>query len=120
MDFTYSASGSILTGGCSKYYFQLTLAHEFSIGDILYVKPKALKGVLEKVAIKDIRFPGSYDPTRGRMVIFDIDIPLYVDTFNALYNEEELVSYVDAIALIQEYNIRQHNLREQAALNCTI
>jgi hypothetical protein len=118
MDFTYSASGSVLTGDCSKYDYQYAHPHLFYIGDTVYVKPKALKGVLEKISIKEVRFPGSYDPTRGRMVRYDINIPLYVDTLNALFNEKELVTYVDALALIQDYRNRQDAWRVQNALKC--
>lgn len=105
MDFTYEASGGIRIFGCSFYNFEKTKIYLFTIGSILYSKPKAMIGVYEKVAVKDVRFPKDF-------------VNLYVDTFNALWNEDELVSYQTATNLIAQYIERRNALAEENVSLC--
>ena len=53
---------------------------KYAIGSVLYDCCEARKGILEKVAIKEVMLNPSY----GAIV------PLYVDTFNAFHNEGDL------------------------------
>lgn len=118
MNFTYTATGSIRVGGCSSYKWSYNYRYAFAIGSILYLKPKALKGVLEKVVVKDVRFPRKSDPTRRLLCRFCDLYPLYVDTLNALFNEEELITREEAVELIRDYQEKLRNDQEQLALNC--
>lgn len=121
MDFEYEGSGEIRVGGCSGYKLTFFLYYEFAIGSTVYSKPKARKGIYEKVTIKDVRFPSTYaDSSRFGMCKFCSLGPLYVDTFNAYWNEEELVSYSDATELIEAYLIQRGIWAEDAAHKCKL
>lgn len=105
MDFSYNSTGGIEIIGCANYNLIHLRHYQHSIGSILFSKSKASKGFYEKVAIKDVKFPQEY-------------INLYVDTFNALWNENELVSYETAVDLINAYIIRRNHYIEQSLKLC--
>ena len=104
MDYTYVATGGFSIFGCSDYTLYHNRRTAFSIGSILFSKQKALKGTYEKVCIKKILFPSKY-------------INLYVDTFNALWNENELVSYNTAVALVKHFiDVRNAEIEENVRM----
>lgn len=109
--FTYVASGSLNLRKCGiGYHVDPLHIHNiaFSIGDQAWIKYKAIKGILEWIIIKKIKiFDYSYNG-EGPCTI------LYVDTFNALYNEEDLIYYEDALALVEAFYERRR-LAEAAA-----
>jgi hypothetical protein len=74
--------------------------------EVAYVKAKAEKGVFEKVAIK--------------IVIVDTktDSIVYVDTFNNVWIEGELVIYSEAISIASAYqaNLAAQIIQELASL----
>ncbi len=105
MDFTYVATGGVQVFNCADCKFSITRHYEFPIGSILFIKAKAMKGLYRRVVIKEVRFPSAY-------------VNLYVDTLNALWNEDELVSHQTAIALIQQYTITRHAELEQIVKMC--
>ena len=90
MDFTYQAVGGPKISGCANYKLKIFRYYLFGIGSIVFVKAKAMKGIFEKIAIKKVTFHGPY-------------INLYFDTFNAAWNENELVSYDNALILVNAY-----------------
>ena len=104
MDFTYEATGGIEIFGCSTYNAEITYHPIFQIGDILYSKEKAMHGIYEEIAVKKILFP-TY---------------LYVDTFNALWNQRELVTYEVATALIEQYILIRNAKATIAAKMCRL
>lgn len=110
MDFSHQASGQVVIGGCSAYkwiaYFRLA----YGVGSILYFKPKALKGIFEKVVIKDAKFPKWFNSETVKRCKGCKVTPLYIDTLNAYFNENELVSYDEAVDLVLEY---EENLKER-------
>jgi hypothetical protein len=114
----YTGSGSAKVGGCALYSYGIKYYFAHPIGSARYVKPKALKGVLEKVVVKAIRLPKAFDPTRTRMAKYGDLSPLYVDTLNALFVEEELISREDALAYIEQYELRVRAEAERLALKC--
>lgn len=119
MDFTYTASGSANIGGCSRYKLAEYVYYAFGIGSVVYSKPKALKGVFEKIVIKNVRFPKTYFKASRKSVCRSCTLsPLYIDTLNAYWNEEELVTYDDAKVLAEEYYIYTNAQREQLAIEC--
>lgn len=97
--------GGIRTGGCARIAGAVAYITAFGVGDILYNVRKARKGVFEKVVIKKPRIIKS-------MRTSGIQVTLYVDTYNALWNESDLVAYDAALQLatiyynnlVQEYN----------------
>ena len=100
MDFSYSATGAIRIGGCSSYKWAENTIHLYEIGDVLYSKSKALRGFLEKVVIKNTIFP------------------IYVDTLNSLWNEEDLISFSQANSLVLEAKIEKAAAKENLAFQC--
>lgn len=98
--YSYIASGGLNIEKCGRWYdfqpayFRITA---FSVGDQAWIKWKAQIGVLESVVIKKIRiFPYLYLGRGGSTII-------YVDTFNAIYNEWDLLSYADALTIATNY-----------------
>ena len=116
MNFQYTASGSVKLGGCSNYKLIIFFYYAFGIGSIVFSKPKALKGIYEKIVIKNVRIPEQYhNNTTCRYCTLTA---LYIDTLNAYWNENELVSYDDAHELIKDYIVRRNALAENAAFKC--
>lgn len=72
----------------------------FTVNSVVYLQYKAVKGILEKVAIKEVM---SYSglKTGGQIV------SIYKDTLNSLYNEEELCTYQEALDFVEAYQDSQ-------------
>lgn len=93
-------SGGAKIDNLDPFYGNVSL---FLRGDVLYFKKSALFGKLEKIVINSIRDPLIFDPTL-QILATDLDVlPMYVDTFNAYYNQEDLISKEEALFLINEY-----------------
>jgi len=88
-DFTYAGSGTIRTRGCTKFAVTVCFYYKFAEGSLLYLCEKANKGILEKIVIKKVKLSGIST--------------LYIDTFNALYNENELCTPGEAFAAATAY-----------------
>ena len=73
--------------------------HLYQVGNVLYFKLSAKKGRLEAITIKQL-----INPRISNKNSCDYS-PLYKDTMNALFKEEELISKLDALILIENYNI---------------
>jgi len=91
-----TSSGGAVLGGCASLVYLKTYITAFGVGDIVYSLPKAKRGVLEKVVIKRLKVL-SEQRTGG---VFQV---MYVDTLNALWNEWDLVSHAEAIAIAKAY-----------------
>ena len=114
MDFSYSGNGVIYAGGIAPWNTEVYIISKYEIGETVYSKPKALDGVLRKHTIKEIRgFPFANDPNGSRMCKFCNFPPMYIDTFNAYHNEEDLVTLAEAQVLIVEHEALEELLREQ-------
>ena len=105
MDFTYVASGGVQIFGCADYSESYAWNYEFAVGSIVFSKPKALKGVYEKIAIKKVKWIDDYTA-------------FYTDTFNAHWNQDELVSYDTAKALVKHYIDVRNAALENLVRNC--
>lgn len=117
MDF--DATGSIAVGGCASYSFTVNLPHEYEVGDIVYSKKKALKGLLRRYAIKSLQYGPTDRPPGADLCIWCNFPPLYLDTFNAYHNEEDLVTLEEAQDLIDAYLIQYAaQLEEHVMENC--
>lgn len=119
MDHNYAGTGTIKVGNCANYIFRKRFFVQFKVGSIAYSKPKALKGVLEKIVIKKIRlFPERESALQTSCHICTFP-PMYIDTLNAYHNEEDLLGPEEAIALINNYNLVQRAKIEKNAMeNC--
>lgn len=87
------ASGTVVIRGCFSISFSYNFTYRFAEGSIVYLVYKAQKGVLEKVAIKEVRLVSNSGVT----------IPQYIDTYNATYFDEDLCVQTDAISLATTY-----------------
>lgn len=94
--FNETSTGGLITGGCAKLVYVDYVIAQFGPGDILWSIPKARRGVYEKVVIKKAKIART-QLTQGQPVV------LYVDTFNALWNEDELTDRNTADILVEDY-----------------
>lgn len=87
---------SIKISGCAKVCLKKRYVYKYATGANVYFCPKARKGVLEKITIKEVmlRFVNGNDR---------IAVALYQDTLNSLYNENELCSHAQALLLARTY-----------------
>jgi hypothetical protein len=112
------SSGTIRIGGCSGYRLDYYLYYAFAIGSILYSKKKAMNGKYERICIKDVRFSRAEINAMRLVAKGWYSVPLYIDTLNGYWNEEELVNYDDATNLIWDYHEQQKKLAEKLAFEC--
>ncbi len=94
MDF--EAYGRIKFYGCARTNYTLFYDYKFVAGDIAYIKSKALKGKLEKIAIKKTIVH------KNAATLNQIEI-IYQDTFNSVHEEDQIVDYATALSLVQAY-----------------
>jgi hypothetical protein len=88
--------GGIKVRGCGINSISHIYEIAFEIGDILYNIYKAKRGILEKVVIKQI-VTVKMQKIKGKLVV------IYKDTFNALWNEWDLVDFATAKGLAEAY-----------------
>jgi hypothetical protein len=100
MDYSYQSSGFVKFFGCPIILIRRLYPSKFSVGEILYVLRKARLGILEKVAVKKVNLN-----LHGNEASF-----IYKDTFNSLYNEEELCRYIEAQQEVQSFKEYIENL----------
>lgn len=105
MDYTYEATGGIKIIGCAEYKLINFWYYKYAVGSILFSRKKALRGVYEKIAIKKVRFVDAYSP-------------IYTDTYNGTWNENELIPYSIAVGLVEDYIILRNAQAEEAAELC--
>ena len=92
-DILWTPDGGVELSGCACVFHTETIALKFGNGDIAFLRSQAIKGVLERIAIKrsGALIAGSHscgDPLIN-----------YFDMLNARYMEDELVTHAEAIAL---------------------
>jgi hypothetical protein len=87
----FIGSGQLVTWGFGEY--QLFVGSKFVSGMTVYCRRDALRGGFEKIRIKHTR--GVY---KG-----DKRSTLYIDTLNWVWEESELVSYLEAVSLVEAY-----------------
>ena len=108
----YTGSGIIVIAGCTVINLYVNLTYRFKVGDVCFLKFKAVKGKLEKIVIKEVRVV-SNDYIYGAVRF------MYIDTFNAIYGEEDLVTEKEAIPLAKQYYEYQILLNVNAKTVCT-
>lgn len=98
----YNAVGSISLCGFAAVGLENKYLVDYSVGDRVYVKRKAKMGVLESVVVKKInRVVSQRSSYRGAETAVS-----YVDTFNRVWIEDELVPDDEAIDLAKLYWLR--------------
>lgn len=113
MDYTYMTTGGALVGGCVPFEINFFYTTRFNIGSIVLSKPKARKGIFEKIAIKNIRFSNNKSDRFGSSMKRYNYAPLYIDSYNGYHNEEDLCGYSEASALAEAYRIHYAAQLEQ-------
>lgn len=103
-------SGGIRVVGCAGINIQQNFIVRFLIGDRVYIKRKAIIGKIESVIIK--RMNGVFPKYKEFNEAVQPDVN-YVDTFNRVWLESELITQENAFDLAKIYleNIRQDGLR---------
>lgn len=103
-------SGYVRVVGCAEVGIKQNLIVRFLVGDRAYVRRKAHLGVMESIIVK--RINGVFPKYEGFNTAVQPDVN-YVDTFNRVWLENELVSQENAIDIAKIYweNIRQDGLR---------
>ncbi len=89
---------------CAYLYEPEPITYAWSVNSILYLVHKAEVGVLETICIKTVTWDG-----------YRI---LYKDTFNALWEEEDLCEEDDARGKVATYLEEQEELLSQRLLRC--
>lgn len=109
--FSYVGSGTVYTKGCAVTKKITYIQYKYGENSIVYVKYKAEKGIIERIAIKRVLL-------NSGPKTFNKIIPIYEDTLNSLYNEDDLILEEDAKALALAYwTKRQESIN---ALACQI
>jgi len=90
---SFTSSGTISVFGCARVEKEIYVLYRWGERSVVYVKPKAIKGILEKIAVKKVIMNLKFGQYK----------PIYMDTMNSLYNEDELISETEARTLAQDY-----------------
>lgn len=112
MAIQYTASGGINVFGCGRIRQSNYYLYKYGENSIVFLRYKAVRGNLEKIAIKKVIVKKESIKTSGLI------IPLYVDTLNAYYNEEELCSHKEAVDLAKIYYESVKAAALRIAINC--
>lgn len=72
-----------------------TYSVDFAVGEMACTKPSAIKGVIEKIIVKEIMIAES--PSVNQISY------IYKDNLNQLWNSDELITYAAAKVLAQNY-----------------
>lgn len=94
--YSYTATGGATFNGCAATEKITYINYRWGENSVLYVLAKAQKGILEQVAIKRVIL------NSGRKT-FNQVIPIYQDTLNSLWNENDLILEADARTLAAAY-----------------
>jgi hypothetical protein len=113
--YIYTASGGLKLKKCGIGMEFLPLhIHEtvFGVGDEAWLKYKAQKGKIQSVYIKKVKIiSDALFQGRGHCDV------IYFDTLNSAYNEDELITNSEAIAIATAYI---ENRLKQAARACSL
>ena len=105
----YESAGSIRITGCTIKKIEKNFFVQFALGSKVYIKKKAKLGILEPVVLKKVNRtePANYRYNGIQPAI------TYVDTFNRVWIEEELIGEALAIDLAKIYWYRTQQEAQQ-------
>lgn len=106
-DITWTPDGGVELSGCACVFHTETIPLKFGVGDIAFLRSKALCGILERIAIKRAAARVDEGHSCGDPLIN------YFDTLNARYMEDELLTHAEAIAEATTFLERQIALLEE-------
>lgn len=95
-DFYYTGSGGIRTSGCADTKSVKFIPVNFRTGDQGFLKDSAIKGVLERIIVKEViavRNKATYNQYLVK----------YKDTWNRIYFEGDLLDEFDALTTVKAY-----------------
>lgn len=106
--YTYANSGKVSVSACARVEKRIFVLYKWGERSVVFVKHKATKGILEKVAVKKV------------FLNFKLGFytPIYMDTLNSLYNEEDLINEQEAKSLVQQYIDRQKSAIAASIRQC--
>jgi hypothetical protein len=84
----------------SAYRMTKVYTSKYGERDIVFHRKKAIKGVLERVAIKRVEFLGGR-LTDGQMT------HLYIDTYNSHWREDMLCEHGEAVQLARDFYLNR-------------
>jgi len=93
--YTYVATGGVSLSNCVDFTVVYNYIYKFNIGSRVYIKYKAGRGILESVVIKKVNLVDVYSTEK--------QILNYVDTFNRVWMEDELLWKTDALVIAEAY-----------------
>ena len=94
-----STIDGVVFSGKAKTSFSLRYSYRWGENSIVYVKNKAKKGILERVAIKSVLF----NKKKNKPYNYRAIIPVYIDTLNSYWNEDDLILEDEARELATAY-----------------
>ncbi len=102
INYGYGGSGGIiLNGSAAACITTVCVFCKYSPGTMTYLKKKAIKGKLEKVFVKRVHYKTI---PRDCSYIGAGDLCIYFDSYNDVYNEEELIDVFEAIQLARSFH----------------
>lgn len=108
--YSYVSDGGLESFGCAMIEKSIFAYYKLGERSIVYLRHKAIKGCIEKVAIKRVVINNKV----GRY------IPIYIDTLNSMYNEDELITEEEARRLIQNYIDKNRSDIAKAIKRCEL
>lgn len=109
MNYSYTGGGTLIFNSCTKYRYLKAFLYKWLPGQIVYYKPKAEIGKLEKIVVKSVQLVKNAS-TNGQVVF------MYIDTMNSIYNEYDLISETQALILARNW-YQQQIIFAQDAIN---
>lgn len=95
-DFYFTGNGVVRTGGCAATKSIKLIPVNFRVNDQAFVVSSAIKGVLERVIIKEVIAVRNHKTFNQYLV-------KYKDTWNRIYFEGDLLDEYDALVTVQKY-----------------
>ncbi|MEI7485875.1 MAG: hypothetical protein WCJ72_00470 [Chryseobacterium sp.] len=109
MIFYYDCGGKLNISGCSRMERRIYVFYKWGERSVVYIKPKAIRGILEKIAIRKVILNNKNDFYN----------PIYQDSLNSLYNESELISELEAINYVQDYIEKRKKMFGESISDCS-
>jgi len=103
-NYNYAGSGIVSISGCYAAYKNINFRTKYGVGDVLYLKYKAQKGILESIFVRNVRILGG-------AFSFNQIVGIYTDNYNFIYNEEELIYLDEAVTLKEKYCYPKSNYK---------
>lgn len=108
MIFYYDCVGKLNISGCSRMERRISVLYKWGERSVVYIKPKAIRGILEKIAVKRVILNNKNN----------FYAPIYQDSLNSLYNESELISELEAINYVEDYIEKRKNMFGESISDC--